>query len=93
MKANRISLAITLGTAIATSAGCANLSENQWANKENIGTLIGVTAGALLGSQVGDGNGRTAAIIAGALAGGYLGKTIGSKLEILKTSSFTSGRL
>ena len=81
MKANRISLAITLGTAIATSAGCANLSENQWANKENIGTLIGVTAGALLGSQVGDGNGRTAAIIAGALAGGYLGKTIGSKLD------------
>lgn len=72
---------LLLSSAIALAAGCANLSENQWVNKENIGTLVGVTAGVLIGSQIGDGNGRTAAMIAGALAGGYLGKTIGAKLD------------
>lgn len=72
---------LLLGSSIALAAGCANLSENQWVNKENIGTLVGVTAGVLIGSQIGDGNGRTAAMIAGALAGGYLGKTIGAKLD------------
>jgi len=73
--------ALLLVTSIAIASGCANLSENEWVNKENIGTLVGVTAGVLIGSQVGDGNGRTAAMIAGALAGGYLGKTIGAKLD------------
>lgn len=72
---------LLLSSSIAFAAGCANLSENQWVNKENIGTLVGVTAGVLIGSQIGDGNGRTAAMIAGALAGGYLGKTIGAKLD------------
>ena len=73
--------AFLLGSSIAIASGCANLSDNQWVNKENIGTLVGVTAGVLIGSQIGDGNGRTAAMIAGALAGGYLGKTIGAKLD------------
>lgn len=72
---------LLLGASIAFSSGCANLSENEWVNKENIGTLVGVTAGVLLGSQIGNGSGRTAAMIAGALAGGYLGKTIGAKLD------------
>lgn len=73
--------ALLLTTSIAIAAGCANLSENQWVNKEHIGTLVGVTAGVLIGSQVGNGSGRSAAMIAGALAGGYLGKTIGAKLD------------
>lgn len=73
--------AALLGASIVIASGCANLSENEWVNKENIGTLVGVTAGVLIGSQIGDGNGRTAAMIAGALAGGYLGKTIGAKLD------------
>ena len=73
--------AFLLCSSIAIASGCANLSDNQWVNKENIGTLVGVTAGVLIGSQIGDGNGRTAAMIAGALAGGYLGKTIGAKLD------------
>lgn len=72
---------LLLSSSIVLAAGCANLSENQWVNKENIGTLVGVTAGVLIGSQVGNGSGRTAAMIAGALAGGYLGKTIGAKLD------------
>ncbi|MBU1332287.1 MAG: SH3 domain-containing protein [Gammaproteobacteria bacterium] len=72
---------LLLSSAIFLAAGCANLSENQWVNKENIGTLVGVTAGVLIGSQVGNGSGRKAAMIAGALAGGYLGKTIGAKLD------------
>lgn len=73
--------AVLLGASIVIASGCANLAENEWVNKENIGTLVGVTAGVLIGSQIGDGNGRTAAMIAGALAGGYLGKTIGAKLD------------
>ena len=72
---------LLLSSAIALASGCANLSENEWVNKENIGTLVGVTAGVLIGSQIGNGSGRTAAMIAGALAGGYLGKTIGAKLD------------
>lgn len=72
---------LLLSSSIMLASGCANLSENEWVNKENIGTLVGVTAGVLLGSQVGNGSGRTAAMLAGALAGGYLGKTIGAKLD------------
>lgn len=72
---------LLLGSAILLNGGCANLSDNEWANKENIGTLVGTAAGVLIGSQIGGGNGRTAAMIAGALAGGYLGKTIGAKLD------------
>lgn len=73
--------ALLLGSAIVLNSGCANLSQNEWANKENIGTLVGVAAGVLVGSQIGSGSGRTAAMIAGALAGGYLGKTIGANLD------------
>jgi uncharacterized protein YcfJ len=62
-------------------AGCANMSQNEWLNQENVGTVIGAAAGILVGSQVGSGSGRTAAMIAGALAGGALGKSIGSKLD------------
>lgn len=72
---------LLLGSAIVLNAGCANMADNEWANKENIGTLVGTAAGVLIGSQVGGGSGRTAAMIAGALAGGYLGKTIGAKLD------------
>lgn len=72
---------LLLGSAIAFSSGCANLSQNEWVNKENLGTLVGAAAGVLVGSQVGSGSGRTAAMIAGALAGGYLGKTIGANLD------------
>ncbi|WAG79584.1 glycine zipper 2TM domain-containing protein [Metapseudomonas furukawaii] len=73
--------AFLLGNAIVFSSGCANLSDNEWVNKENIGTLVGATAGVLIGSQIGSGSGRTAAMIAGAMAGGYLGKSIGAKLD------------
>ncbi|TWI56633.1 glycine zipper 2TM protein [Pseudomonas duriflava] len=62
-------------------AGCTAMSQNEWLNQENVGTIIGAAAGVLVGSQIGGGNGRTAAMIAGALAGGMLGKTIGSKLD------------
>lgn len=72
---------LLLGSALAISSGCANMADNEWANKENIGTLVGTAAGILVGSQVGGGSGRTAAMIAGAMAGGYLGKTIGAKLD------------
>ncbi|WP_444815491.1 glycine zipper 2TM domain-containing protein, partial [Stutzerimonas frequens] len=72
---------LLLSSAMVFSAGCANMAGNEWANKENIGTLVGTAAGILIGSQVGNGSGRTAAMIAGALAGGYLGKTIGAKLD------------
>lgn len=72
---------VLLGSAVLFASGCANMADNEWANKENIGTLVGVAAGVLVGSQIGNGSGRTAAMIAGALAGGYLGKTIGAKLD------------
>ena len=74
-------VAVLLSASIVMAAGCANLSDNEWVNKENIGTLVGATAGVLIGSQIGDGNGRKIAMLAGALAGGYLGKTIGAKLD------------
>lgn len=81
MNFKKKSSSLLLASAIAFSSGCANMSDNQWMNKENIGTLVGVAAGVLVGSQIGDGRGRTAAMIAGALAGGYLGKTIGANLD------------
>lgn len=70
-----------LSAAIAMSAGCAGLAENEWLNQENVGTLAGVAVGVLVGSQVGSGSGRTAAMLAGALAGGMIGKSIGAKLD------------
>ena len=72
---------LVLGACIASAAGCANMSQNEWLNQENIGTVAGAAAGILLGSQVGSGSGRTAAMLVGALAGGMLGKTIGAKLD------------
>lgn len=72
---------LILGACIGLSAGCANMSQNEWMNKENIGTLAGAAAGVLIGSQVGSGSGRTAAMMVGALAGGMLGKSIGAKLD------------
>ena len=72
---------LVLGACIASAAGCANMSQNEWLNQENIGTVAGAAAGILLGSQVGRGSGRTAAMLVGALAGGMLGKTIGAKLD------------
>ncbi|WP_434135154.1 SH3 domain-containing protein [Pseudomonas luteola] len=76
-KFSAIGLACTMGI----GAGCANMSQNEWLNQENVGTVLGAAAGVLVGSQVGSGSGRTAAMIAGALAGGALGKSIGSKLD------------
>lgn len=73
--------ALSLGAAIALSAGCADMAQNEWLNQENVGALAGAAVGVLVGSQVGGGSGRTAAMIAGALAGGMLGKTIGAKLD------------
>ncbi|SFP91722.1 glycine zipper 2TM domain-containing protein [Pseudomonas borbori] len=72
---------LVLGACIGLSAGCANMSQNEWMNKENIGTLAGAAAGVLIGSQVSSGSGRTAAMMVGALAGGMLGKSIGAKLD------------
>lgn len=78
--ARKASVTVLMAT-IGISSGCANMSGNEWANKENIGTLVGATAGVLIGSQIGQGNGRTAAMLIGALAGGALGKTIGAKMD------------
>lgn len=72
---------LVLGACIASAAGCANMSQNEWLNQENIGAVAGAAAGILIGSQVGSGSGRTAAMLVGALAGGMLGKTIGAKLD------------
>ncbi len=70
-----------LGACIVSSVGCANMSQNEWLNQENIGAVAGAAAGILIGSQVGSGSGRTAAMLVGALAGGMLGKTIGANLD------------
>ncbi|CDF81466.1 SH3 type 3 domain-containing protein [Pseudomonas knackmussii B13] len=78
--ARKASISVLVAT-IGFSSGCANMSDNEWVNKENIGTLVGATAGVLIGSQVGQGKGRTAAMLIGALAGGALGKTIGAKMD------------
>jgi len=61
--------------------GCANMSQNEWLNNENIGTAVGAVAGGLLGSQIGKGSGRTAAIVAGVAAGGLLGRMVGARLD------------
>lgn len=61
--------------------GCANLSQNEWLNKENIGAVTGTALGILVGSKIGNGSGRTAAMLVGAMLGGVLGKSIGAKLD------------
>lgn len=62
-------------------SGCASNGDNQWMNKENLGTAIGGAAGILIGSRIGSGGGRAAAMLIGGLAGGLLGKTIGAKMD------------
>jgi len=76
--ARKLAAAITLTTVGLT--GCAMNGEG-WANKQQIGSVLGAVAGGLLGSTIGGGSGRTIAIIAGALAGGLLGNTIGASLD------------
>ncbi len=71
----------SITAAILSVSGCANLAQNEYLNKENIGTAVGTLAGIALGSQIGGGSGRTAAMLVGALAGGALGKVIGSRLD------------
>lgn len=71
---------LCLGGSLAVT-GCSNMSQNEWLNQENVGTVVGAAAGILIGSQIGGGSGRTAAMLAGALAGGALGKTLGAKLD------------
>lgn len=72
---------IAIAASLAITPGCANLSQNQAFNNENLGTIVGAAAGALLGSQIGKGSGQTVAILAGAIAGGVLGKAIGARLD------------
>ena len=72
--------AALLVLSIGFSSGCAT-SGPDWANKENIGTVIGGAAGVLIGSRIGSGGGRTAAMLIGGLAGALLGKTIGAKMD------------
>jgi outer membrane lipoprotein SlyB len=72
--------AVLLVLSIGFSSGCAT-SGSDWANKENIGTVIGGAAGVLIGSRIGGGGGRTAAMLIGGLAGALLGKTIGAKMD------------
>jgi surface antigen len=69
-----------LVVSIGFSSGCTT-SGNDWANKENIGTVLGGAAGVLIGSRIGAGGGRTAAMLLGGLAGSLLGKTIGAKMD------------
>lgn len=58
--------------------GCAS---DGTADKQTMGTLLGVAAGVALGSMVGDGSGRTAAMVAGGLLGGIAGSAIGRQLD------------
>ncbi|ART79656.1 glycine zipper domain-containing protein [Oceanisphaera avium] len=67
--------------AILSTTGCAGMSENQYFNQENMGSLLGAVAGVAIGSQVGGGSGRTVAMILGGVAGGALGKMIGKNLD------------
>jgi surface antigen len=81
MKTHKKLSVLALATCVGVSSGCANLSQNEFLNNENIGTVVGAAAGVLIGSQVGKGSGRTAAMLLGALAGGALGKSIGARLD------------
>lgn len=55
-------------------SGCA-------ANKQGIGTGVGLLAGGLIGSQFGSGSGKIAATILGAGAGALIGGAIGQHLD------------
>jgi surface antigen len=80
MSFTKTAIAASLVLSIVFSSGCAT-SGNDWANKENIGTVIGGAAGVLIGSRIGAGGGQTAAMLIGGLAGALLGKTIGAKMD------------
>ncbi|MCO6740747.1 hypothetical protein KQH31_31695, partial [Streptomyces sp. CHA15] len=54
---------LCLGGSLAVT-GCSNMSQNEWLNQENVGTVVGAAAGILIGSQIGGGSGRTAAMLA-----------------------------
>lgn len=80
MKPSHRLAVLFLSGSIAVS-GCSSMSQNEWLNQENVGTVVGAAAGILIGSKIGGGSGRTTAMLAGALAGGMLGKTLGAKLD------------
>ena len=57
-------------------AGCAGMSENEYA-----GTFLGGATGAVLGNQFGKGSGKTAATAIGAIIGASVGREIGASLD------------
>jgi surface antigen len=56
-------------------------AENQNAQKQTIGTILGAGLGALVGSQVGDGKGKLVAVALGTLGGAFAGSQLGKALD------------
>jgi surface antigen len=60
------------------AAACSN---NQYGEKQTVGTLGGAALGGLLGAQFGDGTGQLVATGAGVLIGGLIGSEIGRTMD------------
>jgi len=67
------------GSGSTASDSCPEAADS--ANREVLGTLLGVGLGALLGSRFGGGTGTVMAAMAGAAIGGLIGNQIGSTLD------------
>lgn len=52
-----------------------------YANKEDIGTILGAIGGGLLGSRFGNGDGRVVATIGGVIIGAIVGREIGRYMD------------
>lgn len=70
---------LILGTLLAATVFQA--ASPAFANKEDLGKVIGGIIGGLAGSKIGKGNGNTAAIIIGAIIGSQVGSDVGQNMD------------
>ncbi len=71
----------TVAAAILIALFAAACSNNQYGEKQTVGTLGGAALGGLLGAQFGDGTGQLVATGAGVLIGGLIGSEIGRTMD------------
>lgn len=71
------SFASTLLLSVLMLSGC----QQNYGEKQSLGTLLGAAGGALAGSQVGKGRGKLVAVALGTAIGGLMGNEVGQSLD------------
>ena len=75
----RIAKVMAVATLLAVATGCAQ--QDQYGDKQTLGTLGGAALGGLLGAQFGSGKGKLATTAIGVLIGALAGSEVGKSLD------------